>query len=106
MVLLNTSFHMHRSVEKDFLHWIRTAYAPALESHGGMGYPTFARIDTTADEETTVGYCFQMTADSAELASRWHDSQEAAALRDRLTRACGEKLVYFTTCMEIIALHE
>ena len=101
MILLNTSFHMHVSVERDFLDWVRHRYAAALERHGGMGYPTLARMLVKPDEDT-VSYCFQMTAESEQAAAMWHDSDDATALRGELTRRFGELIVHFTTYMEIL----
>ena len=103
MTLLNTSFHMHRSVESDFLEWMKTRYAIALEQHGGMGCPTFAKVLVITDPDT-VSYCFQMTAASEEQATAWHDSSVAKSLRDELTVCFGESLVHFTTYMEIMPL--
>lgn len=100
MILLNTSFHMHTSVESDFLEWAKTRYTIALEQHGGMGRPTLAKMLVRVDPDT-VSYCFQMTAPSEEEAASWHDSDEASRLRDELTRRFGERIVHFTTYMEI-----
>lgn len=103
MILLNTSFHMHLSVEDSFLAWVRNDYTAALSAYPGMGAPTLARLLVQPDPET-VSYCFQMTADDEQTAIAWHDSDIASALRDDLSRRFGERLVHFTTYMKILPL--
>lgn len=100
MTLLNTSFHMHTSVEKEFLDWVRNRYNAALGRHGGMGEPTLARmlVETAPD---TVSYCFQMKAPDIAAAEAWHEGSVASELRAELTRRFGERIVHFTTYMDI-----
>lgn len=94
---------MHKSVENEFLDWIRTRYSTALKQHGGMGHPTLARMLVQPDPDT-VSYCFQMTAPDIAAAESWHDGNEASELRAGLTRQFGDRLVHFTTYMDILPL--
>lgn len=100
MILLNTTFHVHRSVDVAFRQWVREKYLPAAERAGVSQEPIVSRI-LAESEDGGISYAVQFKALSLEVARRWHDS-EAHALKESLHRLYGERVLHFTTYMEIV----
>ena len=100
MTLLNTTFVIHAPLEPDFLKWVRQTYLHAAKEAGIFGTPTIARI-LTRIEPDTESFAVQLTAHSHEDAQRWHD-ETAATLRDDLHSRWGQRMMFFTTYMEVM----
>ena len=100
MVLLNTTFHVHKSVDALFVKWVKEIYLPVAMQSGIFSNPLFTRIMTQVDPEAT-SYAVQLQASSHSEAEKWHDIS-AAKLKDALSREVGERVLHFTTYMEII----
>ncbi len=101
MTLLNTTFHVHKSVDALFIKWVKEIYLPIAMDNGLFKNPLFTRIMTQVDPEAT-SYAVQLQASSHSDAEAWHDST-AAQLKDALAREVGERILYFTTYMEIMS---
>lgn len=99
MFVVNTSFHLLRSVEDRFIDWVKTVYAPAASS---VSQPLFLKILADISPEMSA-YCLQLTVDNLDEAIAWHDG-EGASLRASLTEEFGEQVVFFTTSMQQLPL--
>lgn len=100
MVLLNTTFHVHPSVDAAFRQWVKEKYLPAAERAGVSLDPVVSRI-LADSEDGGVNYAVQFKAEKLDVARRWHDT-EAHALKESLHRLYGERVLHFTTYMEIL----
>ena len=100
MVLLNTTFHVHTSVNDLFIDWVKTTYIPTAMNSGLFSAPLFTRIMMQVDPEA-VSYAVQLQAPTHKEAETWHDSI-AAQLKDDLARRWGERVLHFSTYMDII----
>lgn len=100
MTLLNTTFHVHTSVNDLFIRWVKEIYVPKAMENEQISNPVFTRIMTQVDPEAT-SYAVQLQVSSHSEAEAWHDSI-AAQLKDALAREVGERVLHFTTYMEII----
>ena len=100
MTLLNTTFVIHAPLETDFLEWVRRVYLRSAESAGIFGTPTIARV-LTRIEPDTESFAVQLPAASHGDAQRWHD-ETAALLRNDLQARWGDRMMYFTTYMEVL----
>lgn len=99
-ILLNTTFVLHAPLEKEFLEWVRTVYIPSAQAAGVFGEPTVARV-LTRIEPDTESIAVQLPAEAMTDAQRWHD-ETAALLRDDLHARWGQRLMFFTTYMEVL----
>lgn len=99
MILLNTTFHVHRSIDNLFVEWVKQIYIPTAQS-AGLSNVLFSRILTNTDPEGT-SYAVQLHATDKDKATFWHDT-DAARLKEELATRWGERVLYFTTYMEII----
>lgn len=102
MIILNTTFHVHSSVEDKFLRWVRVNYIPQALSSGVLHSPSLARILIDVEPES-VSFALQFSAENIDDASRWHD-RDGEILRRRLSGVFGDRIVYFTTYMENLTL--
>lgn len=100
MIILNTSFHMVSSLEKEFINWAKTAYLPAANASGIFSEALLLKILTEIDSDVSA-FALQLKSSSLEDSTRWHD-ETAASLKGDLTRRWGKNVVYFTTYMEAI----
>lgn len=100
MILLNTTFIIHDSISSEFLHWVKAVYLPAAAESRLFGTPTVARVLTRVEPDTE-SIAVQLPATELADAQRWHD-ETAALLRDDLHARWGERLMFFTTYMEIV----
>lgn len=72
MILLNTSFHVLKTLAQDFETWAREVYIPAVKESGIFGQPQLLRILVEVDP-ALASYSIQMPSPSLEEATRWHD---------------------------------
>lgn len=100
MILLNTTFLVHKSIEREFIDWVHNTYIPTAVETGIFSDPLLSKVMIETDPEGT-SYAVQMRAESHNMASQWHDN-EAATLKNSLVKSWGEKVLHFTTFMEVI----
>lgn len=100
MILLNTTFHVHPSVDVAFHQWLREVYLPTAHRAGVSIEPLVSRI-LGESEDGGVNYAVQFKTESLDVARRWHDT-EAQAMKEKLFRQYGERVLHFTTYMEIL----
>lgn len=101
MIILNTTFVIHAPLEKEFLQWVSQTYLVSAKASGVFGNPTVARVLTRIEPETE-SIAVQLPAASQEQAARWHD-ETAALLRDDLHARWGDRMMFFTTFMEVLS---
>lgn len=101
MTLLNTTFHVHKSVDALFIKWVKEIYLPVAMDSGLFKNPLFTRIMTQVDPEAT-SYAVQLQTSSHRDAEAWNDST-STQLKDALAREVGERVLHFTTYMEIMS---
>lgn len=102
MLILNTSFHVHQSLDSEFQKWVRKSYIPSAVNSGLLRAPRFAALLIEVQEEC-ISYAVSFEAETAEDAVKWHDG-EGAVLRGELHGRFGEGVVFFTTYMEELPL--
>lgn len=100
MILLNTSFHFDSALRDEFLLWINDVYKPAILSSGNFSDFLFARILEEVGQRV-YAYCFQCRSASESKAVDWRDN-EGGKLMSSFARRFPERVVYFTTLMEIL----
>lgn len=102
MIILNTSFHVHTSLDQQFRDWVRQVYIPGALASGLLSSPRFASLLIEVQEDC-VSYAVSFEAENVEDAVKWHDN-EGAEMRGGLQQRFGEGVVFFTTYMETLPL--
>jgi hypothetical protein len=100
MVIINTTFHVEKSVEQQFLSWINQIYKTKAIETGLFSNPVLAKVLADVDPNAEA-YAFQMKAEALDKAQNWHD-QDATALRQDMFNRWGEKVLFFTTYLDIV----
>lgn len=98
--ILNTSFHMESAVAPSFIEWAKNDYIKVALECEHFSNPLIARI-MTETEPGVVGYAVHLETDYLDAATRWHDA-EASELKGILSRRFGQRIVFFSTFMEVI----
>jgi hypothetical protein len=100
MVILNTTFHVHVTVQKAFVEWLRQNYETAALATGFLTEPQLARVMGGEDPNGT-SFAYQLKAPTLAEAKRWHDA-EAAKLRGEMQARWGQKVLFFTTYLSLV----
>lgn len=101
MTIVNTSFHIYRPIQNEFIDWIRLTYKTSAEE-AGLIHTRLARIDFEPDPET-ISFAFSAESDNERTAKQWNEGT-AAQLRHDISSRYGEKVLFFTTYMEEVKL--
>ncbi|MDE6153823.1 MAG: DUF4286 family protein [Muribaculaceae bacterium] len=102
MYIHNTTFIVDREVVIQFVEWARSIFVKAACESGRFHSVTIARILTQVDPDT-VNFAIQMTSESLESATEWHNDV-ATLLKDALAARLGaQRVMFFTTDMEVIS---
>lgn len=102
MIVINTTFHIHKSIENDFCRWVRNEYIPAALSSGWLSVPAFSHIMLEVQEDCS-SFAVSFKARNVDDAAQWHDG-EGANLRRSLNLRFGEKALFFSTYMDELPL--
>ncbi len=100
MILLNTTFISHNTHSTEVAEWLRDVYMPAAQSTGLFTMPLLTLVLTNVDPDAT-SYALQMRCENLNDATRWHDV-DATALRNEIKSRWGQRVLFFTTYMEIL----
>ena len=96
MIIINTTFHIHKSIENDFCRWVRNEYIPAALSSGWLSVPAFSRIMLEVQEDCS--------SFAVSFKARNVDDGEGENLRRSLNSRFGEKALFFSTYMDELPL--
>ncbi len=102
MIVINTTFHVEKSIEDDFCRWVRETYVPLALSSGLLSAPCFARIMLEVQEDCS-SFAVSFKARTMDDAVRWHDG-EGDTLRRSLHSRFGERALFFSTYMDELPL--
>lgn len=97
MIILNTTFYIHESIDEFFHQWLDQEYLPSAISNG-LSEPVVSRL-LIEPQEGMTGYAVQLSSEEMAGAQSWHDDA-AAMLRGKMSGRFGEKMLFFTTYME------
>ncbi|MDY3858636.1 MAG: DUF4286 family protein [Muribaculaceae bacterium] len=100
MIILNTTFFAEEPLTEEISRWLASVYLPAIHESGLFESAECARVLEPAEPGAVSFACRCVTHDLS-AARRWHDDT-AALLRDDLSARWGQRVVWFTTYMEVI----
>ncbi|MCM1517026.1 MAG: DUF4286 family protein [Pseudoflavonifractor sp.] len=100
MTVLNTTFHVDRRVGVEFLAWLRDEYMVAASAADAVSTTRLMRLLAEVAEGAD-SYALHLEGPDTAALERWHDT-EGRRLLDRLFRKVGQRVVHFTTYMEVV----
>ena len=98
MIIINTTFHVEKSIEDSFCKWVRDEYVPSALSSGILSEPSFSRIMIEVQEDCS-SFAVSFKSGSIQDAVTWHDGH-GAELRQSLHAKFGERALFFSTYMD------
>lgn len=97
----NTTFIVERSLAARFEDWARNVYMKAVKDSLKFDSVTMSRILTEVDP-MAINYSIQLESCSMERSEAWH-RDVAALLKDDLASRLGrERVMFFSTDMEVL----
>lgn len=103
-MLINTTFAIDSSIRQDFLDWLRCSFVPRAVEHGGTSVVASRVIGQMLDgphDDEAEAYACQFQMASRDDAAQWVEYL-SASLMPECHAAWGERILPFTTFMEII----
>lgn len=101
MYLVNTTFYAEKAVFDEALEMVRRVYLPMVGREERFSDALLVKILVAAGEEMS-GFALQFKSGSLEDAMAWIEDGDSAKFLNMLARRFGERLLRFTTPMEII----
>lgn len=98
--LHNTTFVVERSAVGEFLTWAREVFLPAARRSGRFTSVDLVKILVEVDP-AAVNYAVLMRSESLTEAQEWH-ADVATILKDDILARMGQRVVFFSTDMEVI----
>lgn len=100
MTIINTTFVIERSLEPEFMKWLKEVYVPAAMATGLFVSSRIAKVLSNEDP-LAVSLACELVCDSLSEGVRWHDNT-AVLLRDDMTARWGNRALFFTTYLTTV----
>ena len=100
MVILNTTYHVHGTIYRDFVQWLKSDMLPAADK-AGMHSPRVSRV-LGGDDPEGISLAFEVSAPDLISAKQWQKSDELQALHSRMLSTWGHKALFFCTLLDVI----
>lgn len=101
MLVLNTTYHTDAGEEQLFLTWLTQYVLPEEEKLALLKRPRICRVLSQADGDEGATLCLQFEAADSAVLHRWWQVQ-ARKRDEEMRRIFGEKVVGFSTLMEVV----
>lgn len=100
MVILNTTYHVHCTIRRDFVQWLKSEVLPAA----GMAGMHSARISRVlgGDDPDGVSIAFEVSAPDLVSAKQWQNSEQLKKLHIKMLATWGHKALFFCTLLDVI----
>jgi Domain of unknown function (DUF4286) len=101
MILYNVTTNVDKSIEADWLQWMKDVHIPnVMKSKMFFDYKFF-RVLSLAEDETGATYAVQFFCDSMENYQLYQD-RFAPALREEVSARYGNQYASFRTLLESV----
>ena len=102
MIIFNTTYHVEEQILDEFLNYLKTEFVPAAIESQELKAPRMTRV---LSQEQTNGHSFALQFEINELdgLDDWYN-QTGEALNEEMISRFGEKVVGFSTLMEVVEL--
>ena len=100
MIIINTTYHVSRMVEKEWLNWVNNIYLPKVISTGILQNSRLLRVFVEKEENAEV-YALQFEVENFERLEYWSDHY-SRELKNEMSDIFAERVLGFTTVMETL----
>lgn len=102
MIIINTTFHLDKSLQEEFLEYMQQKFIPLSTKSGILSSARLARVFGREDDEG-LSYAIEFQAADIEQLEKWN-KEESKEVYNTLMETFKERLVGFSTVMQIIEL--
>lgn len=100
MIIINTTYHVSRVVEKEWLDWVNNLYIPKVISTGILQTPRLLRVFVEKEENAEV-YALQFEVENFDKLEYWSD-HHSREFKNEMSDLFAERVLGFTTVMETL----
>ena len=97
MILFNTTYLVSPEVEKRFLYWLSSVYAPKIKETGIVSNIRLFKVLT--DEKDGISYSFQIESESVTLMNEFK-KKYLSQLELEVSQTFGERVLFFSTYLK------
>lgn len=101
MILYNVTASVDKSIEQDWLHWMRTQHIPKVMATACFDHHKLLRIMGEQPDPSAQSYAVQYFAET-EIHLHTYLQQHAPSLRQEVQERYGDKCLTFRTVLEEI----
>lgn len=102
MIIFNTTYHVDNLILNDFIVYLRSEFIPQATKSGELTHPRLTRILSHGEEEGS-NFALQFEVTDPEKLDDWYD-ETGDQLNEEMVGRFGERVVGFSTLMEVIDL--
>ena len=103
MILYNVTINIHESVHDQWMKWMQEKHINDMLATGKFSSARMVKVLVEEDMGGTT-YSIQFTTDSKETLQRYYD-EDAPKLRAESASLFGDKMLAFSTELELISEH-
>ncbi len=100
MIVFNTTFHVEKEIQEDFVEYMLQHYIPMCTRSGLLTSPRLARV-YGKEEDEGHSYAMEFTVADIVALERWN-ANESQAIHAPLLEKFKEKLIGFSTIMQTV----
>jgi len=101
MVVFNTTFSIDKDIHQEFMDFLLESFIPLAMESGILTLPRLSKIVSHGEDEG-VSLALEFQAEDFDALEDWQNN-ESADVFSRLIDAFGDKVVGFSTFMEVIS---
>ena len=100
MLIYNTTYHTeNEAIASEFVAWLKSEYIPRATKSGQLTLPQLAKV--MASNQEGQSFALQFHVHSLDALEAWYRAT-GAALVDSMAHDFGQKVVGFSTLMELL----
>lgn len=101
MIIINTTFVVHASVEDAVIRWIRASYIESARSFASAAHSPFIAKVIGHNADDANSYAVHIAFEDMERAEKWHNGV-AESLRMIMHKRWGDNALSFCTFLELL----
>ena len=103
MIIYNTTFHVAKGHDEDFLNFARTIFIPQAVADGTLSNPRLALVLARAEGDDGTSYSVQFDAPDVDALQEWYRTVGKAIFSDN-THLFGQHTAGFSTLMQVLPI--
>ncbi len=100
MIVFNTTFHIDKTLQKEFVEYMLQKFIPMSTKSGILTSARLARV-FGSNEDEDLSYAMEFKVSDIERLERWR-REESKEVYDPLIKKFKDKLIGFSTVMQTI----